>query len=213
MSNPQQRVDFYHAPQTRSSGVLALLEELGADYTLHELNLKKGEQREPAYLAINPMGKVPAIVHQGALITEQGAVYLYLADLYADAGLAPQMGNPLRGAFLRWLFFYGSAFEPAVVEQAMKHPPIPPSTCPFGDFDTMLKTLTDQLAKGPYLLGDSFTAADVLWGNALAWTTRFGLIQATPVIKAYIERVVTRPAAVRAAAKDAEMAAAQQAAA
>lgn len=198
----ERHVILHHAPQTRSRGVLTLLEELGADYELHVLNLKAGEQRQPAYLAINPMGKVPALQHQGALVTEQGAIYIYLADLYADKGLAPQMGDPLRGPYLRWLVYYGSSFEPAVVDRAMKREPAPPSTSPYGDYDTMLATLTDQLAKGPYLLGERFSAADVLWGTALAWTTHFGLVPLTPVIQAYIERVTSRPAAKRASALD-----------
>jgi glutathione S-transferase len=206
-----RHVILHHAPQTRSLGALILLEELGADYELHVLNMKAGEQRQPAYLAINPMGKVPALSHQGALVTEQGAIYIYLADLYADKGLAPQMGDALRGPYLRWLVYYGSSFEPAVVDKSQKREPTPPSTCPYGDFDTMLKTLTDQLAKGPYLLGNTFSAADVLWGTALSWTTRFGLVEATPVIKAYIERVSSRPAAVRANTIDADLLAKQSA--
>lgn len=203
--HPDRHVTLHHAPQTRSFGVLTLLEELGADYALHVLNMKAGEQRLPAYLAINPMGKVPAITHHGALITEQGAVYLYLGDLYADKGLAPQMGDPLRGPYLRWLVYYGSCFEPAVVDKAQKREPAPASMCPYGDFDTMLKTLTEQLAQGPYLLGERFTAADVLWGSALSWTTQFGLIEATPVIKAYLDRVTSRHAFTRAAEIDAEL--------
>ena len=103
MPDPR-RVTFFHSPQTRSSGVLALLEELGADYELKVLDMKAGEQRRAAYTAINPMGKVPAILHGGALVTEQAAVYLDLADLYADRGLAPQMGDSLRGPFLRPAF-------------------------------------------------------------------------------------------------------------
>jgi glutathione S-transferase len=91
------RVTFFHAPQTRSGSVRALFEELGVDYDLHALNLKAGEQRQPAYLAINPMGKVPAIRHGDALVTEQAAVFLYLADLYPQAKLAPAIGDPLRG--------------------------------------------------------------------------------------------------------------------
>jgi glutathione S-transferase len=204
-----RHVTLHYAPQSRALGALALLEELGADYALHVLNLKAGEQRQPAYLAINPMGKVPAIEHNGVLVTEQGAIYLYLADLYAEAGLAPQMGDALRGPFLRWLFFYGSAFEPAVVDKAMKHPPTPPSTCPYGDFDTMLKTLTDQLSSGPYLLGERFTAADVLWGHALRWTMQFGLLPKLPLLEAYVQSVTPRPAAVRVATRDAELSAAQ----
>ena len=205
------RVTFFHAPQSRSGGTRALFEELGVDYDLHVLNLKAGEQRQPAYLAINPMGKVPAIRHGDALITEQPAVFMYLADLYPEAKLAPTIGDPLRGPYLRWLVFYGSCFEPAVVDKSMQREPAAPSTCGYGDYDTMLKTLTDQLEKGPYLLGDTFSAVDVLWGTALNWTTMFRLVPELPVIRAYIDRVLARPAMQRAAAKDAELVAAQTA--
>ena len=211
MSPSDRRVILYHAPQSRSAGVRALLEELGADYELRALNLKTGQTREPAYLAINPMGKVPAIVHLGSLITEQSAIYQYLADLYPEAGLAPQMGDPLRGPFLRWLAFYGSSFEPAVTDKAMKRDPAPPSMCPYGDFDTMMATIEAQLSAGPYILGDRFTSADVLWGLALKWMLGFGLVDGTPVVKAYVERIGSRPKIVAAAKADAELAAAQQA--
>jgi glutathione S-transferase len=204
-----RHITFYHSPQSRSAGVQVLLEELGADYDTRLLNLQKGEQRQPDYLAINPMGKVPAIKHGHAIVTEQSAIYQYLADLYPEAGLAPPMGSPLRGPFLRWLAFYGASFEPAVVDRSQKREAAPSSTCPYGDFDTMLKTLTDQLAKGPYILGDQFSAADVLWGNALRWTTMFQLVPTTPLIQAYIDHVTSRPAAQRAAAKDAAVLAAR----
>jgi glutathione S-transferase len=207
--NRSRHVTLFHSPNTRSTGVLVLLEELGADYELHLLNAKAGEQRQPAYLAVNPMGKVPAILHGGALVTEQVAVFIYLADLYPDAGLAPAIGDPLRGPYLRWLAFYGSCFEPAVVDRAMKREPAPVSTAPYGDYDTMLKTLTDQLAAGPYLLGERFSAADVLWGTALTWTTMFKLVPELPVITAYMARVNARPAVARARAQDAGLAAAQ----
>jgi glutathione S-transferase len=205
----RQRVSFFHSPQSRSAGTRALLEELGADYELHVLSLKAGEQRQPAYLAINPMGKVPAIHHGGALVTEQPAIFIYLADLYPEAKLAPPLGDPQRGPYLRWLVFYGSCFEPAVTDKSLQREPAPPSTCGYGDYDTMLKTLVDQLDKGPYLLGDTFSAADVLWGTALNWTTLFKLVPDLPVIRAYIDRVLARPAIRRAAAMDAELLAAQ----
>jgi glutathione S-transferase len=203
------KVTFFHAPNSRSGGTRALLEELGMPFEMHVLNFKKGEQRQPEYLAINPMGKVPAIRHGDALITEQPAVFLYLADLYPEAGLAPPIGDPLRGSYLRWMVFYGSCFEPALIDKSMQREPATPSTCPYGDFDTMLKTLTDQLEQGPYMLGETFSAADVLWGTALNWTTMFKLVPELPVIRAYIDRVLARPAMQRAAAKDAELAAAQ----
>ena len=88
-----RRFTFFHGPNSRSTGVLSLLEELGCEYDLHVLNLKKGEQRKPEYLAVNPMGKVPAIKHGEAVVTEQGAVYIYLADLFPEAGLAPPIGE------------------------------------------------------------------------------------------------------------------------
>jgi glutathione S-transferase len=204
-----RHVTLFHAPNSRSGGTRALLEELGADYELHVLDLKKNEQRDPAYLAINPMVKVPAIRHGDALVTEQPAVYIYLADLYADAGLAPALDDPLRGPYLRWLVFYGSSFEPALIDKAMKREPAPASTSPYGDYDTMLGTLVQQLRAGPYLLGERFSAADVLWGTALAWTTAFKLVPELPEIMDYIARVTSRPAAQRARALDAELAAAQ----
>ena len=211
MPAAHRHVTFFHSPQSRSAGVLILLEELGADYELHVLNLKKGEQRRADYLAVNPMGKVPAIVHDGALVTEQGAVYAYLGDLYPEAGITPAIGDPLRGPYLRWLFFYGSSFEPALIDRSLKREPAPPSTAPYGDYDTMLKTLTDQLAAGPFLLGERFTAADVLWGTALRWTTMFKLVPETPVITGYVGRVTARAAVARAAKIDADLLAAQNA--
>ncbi len=204
-------VTLYHSPNSRSGGTRLLLEELGVPYALHVLNMKAGEQRQPAYLAVNPMGKVPAIKHGDALITEQVAIFIYLADLFPEAGLAPPPGDALRGPYLRWLAYYGSCFEPAVVDRALKRDPAPPSMCPYGDFDTMLKTLTGQLAKGPYMLGERFSAADVLWGSALTWITSFKLLPELPEIMGYVGRFNARPAVAAVWARDAELAAAHAA--
>jgi glutathione S-transferase len=205
-----RHVTLYHSPNTRSSGALILLEELGAPYDLHVLNMKAGEQRQPAYLAVNPMGKVPALKHGGAIVTEQVAVYIYLADLFPEAGLAPPIGDPLRGPYLRWMVFYAACFEPAVVDRAAKHDPAPQMMSPYGDYDTMLGTLVGQLATGPYLLGEQFSAADVLWGTALGWTTMFKLVPELPEIMSYVQRIGSRPAAAKVKAKDAELAAAYE---
>jgi glutathione S-transferase len=202
-----RHVTLFHSPRSRSGAVRALLEELGASYDLHVLDMKKGEQREPAYLAVNPMGKVPAIRHGDAIVTEQPAIVIYLADLYADAGLAPAIGDPLRGAYLRWTVFYGSSFEPAVIDRSMQREPAQRSSSPYGDYDTMLGALTQQLRKGPYLLGERFSAADVLWASALGWTTAFKLVPELPEIAAYMQRVNSRPAMMRAKALDEALAA------
>ncbi|MFE1599147.1 glutathione S-transferase family protein [Methylobacterium sp. ID0610] len=203
------RVTLYHSPNTRSSGALLLLEELGVPYDLQVLDMKAGENRQPAYLAVNPMGKVPAIRHGDALVTEQPAVYLYLADLYPQAGLAPALGDPLRGPYLRWMVFYGSSFEPAVVDKAQGHEAGRPSTSPYGSFETVLAVINERLRRGPYLLGERFTAADILWGAALTWTTMFKLVPETPEIAAYVARHQARPAVARVREKDAALAAAQ----
>lgn len=189
MSEPD--LTLYHSPQTRSSSVLILLEELDAPYVLRDLNFKLGEQRKPEYLAVNPLGKVPAIVHNGVLVTELGAIFIYLADVFPQRHLSPAIGDPLRGPYLRWLVFYGSAFEPAVMDRHMKKEP-PQSMSAYGDFETVLAMINAQLATGPYLFGERFTAADILWGTSLRWTTAFGLVPATPEITAYIDRVTSR---------------------
>jgi len=207
-----RRITLYHGPNSRSSGTLTLLEELGAPYDLQVINLKAGEQRQAPYLAVNPMGKVPAVKHGDALITEQVAIYIYLADLFPEANLAPPIGDPLRGPYLRCLVYYGSSFEPAVVDRALKREPGPLPMVPYGDYDTMLSTLTDLLGRGPYVLGERFSAADVLWGNALAWTTMFKLVPELPVVMDYVKRIGGRPSVARVKAIDAELSAAQAAA-
>jgi glutathione S-transferase len=207
----EQKITLYHAPNTRSSGTLILLEELGAPYNLHVIDMKAGEQRQPDFLAINPMGKVPAVQHGEALITEQVAIYIYLSDLFPEAGLAPAISDLQRGPYLRWLIFYGSCFEPAVVDRALKREPGPLAMVPYGDFDTMFNTLVEQLSKGPYLLGERFTAPDLLWGAALGWMTLWKLVPDLPVISAYVQRHNDRPAVTRVKAKDAEMVTSQAA--
>lgn len=195
---------FYHSPQTRSSSVLILLEELDAPYTLRDLNFRTGSQRQPDYLAVNPLGKVPAIVHDGALVTELAAIFIYLADAFPQKQLAPPIGDPLRGPYLRWLVFYGSAFEPAVMDRYNKQT-TQRSMSPYGDFESVMALIDKQLAAGPYLLGARFTAADILWAMALRWTTGFGLVPATPLISAYVERVTSRPTFARVTETDAQL--------
>src|SRR5216683_7479636 len=149
LMTPYETLVLYHAPQSRSTATLTLLEELSAPYELHILNMKAGEQRQSAYLAVNPLGKVPAISHRRSLVTEQVAIFLYLADLFPQADLAPTIGDPLRGPYLRWMVYYAACFEPAVVDHAMKRDPAPLMMSPYGDYPTMLQTLVSQFARGP----------------------------------------------------------------
>lgn len=207
------RLTLHYSPQTRATGTRVLLEELDAPYDLHVLNMKAGEQREPAYRAINPLGKVPAVSHRGAIITEQVAITIYLADLFPQAGLAPATRDPRRGPYLRWIAYYGSSFEPALIDKFMKREPAPVTQTPYSDYGIMLGTLQAQLVQGPYLLGEQMTAADILWGIALGWTMMFGLVPKDDVFTRYSERITSRPAFQRISAEDAAMVAQHEAAA
>lgn len=200
--NTARHVTFFHAPHSRSAGARILFEELDAEHDLHVLNLQTGQQRQPEYLAINPMGKVPAILHGNVLVTEQAAVYMYMAELYPERGLSPAVGDPLRGAYLRWMVFYSSCFEPAVVDKSLNRDGGRPSMSPYGDYASVIDAVMRQLRGGPWFLGERFTAADLLWGSALSWTHAFKLLPETPELLAYIARFQARPAVQRAAAKD-----------
>ncbi|HET8899077.1 MAG TPA: glutathione S-transferase family protein, partial [Rhodanobacteraceae bacterium] len=198
---------FFHNPHSRANMTHALLEELGAAYEPCVIDFRHHEQLSPDYLAINPMGKVPAIRHDGVVVTETVAIFIYLADLYREAGLAPAPDDPDRGTYLRWLVFYAACFEPALGDRAMQREPAPRAQSPYADFDTTLNAITQALQPGPWLLGDRFSAADVLWANALAWATGFQIIEHTPLIDAYMQRVLDRPAQQRAGQADQALAA------
>lgn len=204
-----RHVVLCHAPNSRSIGTLVLLDELNADYELRVVDIRGGESHGPGYRRINPMGKVPALIHEDVVITEQAAIFMYLADLYGEVALAPPVGDPLRGPYLRWMVFYGSCFEPALVDRFMQRTPAPPSTCPYGDFDTMYSTLTGALERGPFLLGEQFTAVDALWGMGLKWATQFKLVPESPVVRAYVGRFDIRPSVARARLRDDELLARQ----
>ncbi|KTF36172.1 glutathione S-transferase family protein [Xanthomonas vesicatoria] len=201
-----RHITLFHNPRSRSRGVLVLLEELRASYSLQFIDLEKEQQLAPQFLAINPMGKIPTIVHGDSVVTEQGAIYQYLAELYPEVGLSPAPGDADRGAYLRWLAFYGSAFEPAVLDKALKRDAPPRGFSPYGNVETVLQVVDTQLAKADYLLGSRCSAADVLWGSALGWLTGFGLLDPPAPTRAYIARMAERPAVARATAVDAQAA-------
>src|SRR5947207_2896095 len=163
------QLKLYHISPSRSSIVLWMLEEVGEPYDLHVLSMSKGENRQPAYLAVNPMGKVPALDHNGVVITEAAAICCYLADAFPKAGLSVPVGDPRRGPYLKWLFFGPSCVEPSMTDKMMKREPASRSAVGWGDIDTVVDVLAKALEKGPYLLGDQFTAADVIIGSGLRW--------------------------------------------
>jgi len=198
---------LYHAAPSRSSIVHWMLEELGQPYELQMVSFKKGENRQPAYLAVNPMGKVPALKHGNTVITEAAAICTYLADEFPQAGLNIPVGDPRRGTYLKWLFFGPSCVEPAITERAFprKEPPAR-SALGFGDFDTVVDVLAKAAAAAsPYLLGNKFTAADVIIGSGLRWGTMFKLLPDRAEFKPYLATLAERPALRRATEKDAEL--------
>jgi len=200
---------LYHAAPSRSSVVRWMLEELGEPYDLHVLSLAKGEQLAPGYLAVNPMGKVPALKHGNVVVTEAAAICTYLADEFPEANLNMPIGDPRRGAYLKWLFFGPSCVEPAVTDRAFpRQEEARRGMLGYGDFDTVIDVLAKGVASGPYLMGDQFTAADVIIGSNLRWGMMFNLLPKQPEFVAYVGRLEQRPALQRAAAKDQELAAA-----
>ncbi len=204
------QVELFYAPQTRATGVRVLLEELGAPYKLNVLNLKLGENRTPRYLAVNPAGKVPALRVGEAVITEQVAIYIYLADLFPEKGLTPSLDDPLRGPYLRWFVHMASCFEPALIDRALKREEPPHSMSAYGSFDTVMESMRAQLAKGPFVLGERMTAVDVLWGIGLRWGTMFGIVPEFEEFTGYIERFAERPSVVKVLQEDQNMAREQE---
>jgi glutathione S-transferase len=198
---------LYHAAPSRSSIVLWMLEEIGQPYDIHLLSLKKGTNREAEYLGVNPMGKVPALRHGDMVITELAAICTYLADAFPQAGLNIPLGDPRRGPYLKWLFFGPGVLESAVMDRAYPRTGAPPrAALGYGDFDTTMDVLANAVTPGPYLMGDRFTAADVVIGSNLKWGTIFKMIPERKEFADYVGRFAERPAAKRAQAKDEELA-------
>lgn len=190
---------FYTNPMSRGRIVRWMLEEVGQPYETVLLDYVT-TMKAPEYLAINPMGKVPALVHDGRLATETGAICAYLADAFPGAGLVPED----RAAWYRWMFFGAGPLEAAVSNRALGM--VPPegreATLGYGSFERVLDTLEAALSEAPYLAGAEFSAADVYTGSQIAWGMMFGTIEPRPVFDAYVGRITSRPAAKRAREMD-----------
>jgi glutathione S-transferase len=197
-------ITLHYHPFSRAAGVVWTLEEIGQPYELAFVDTRKNEQKAPGLLALNPMGKIPVLVDGDVVVTEVAAIALYLADRYAAGRLAPALDDPRRGAYFRWSLFAPSVIEPGAMAKMQKWE-FRAGQAGWGDFDAMTKTIDHAIGSGPWLLGDMFSIADVVFGGTLRYMVRFGMLQASPAITAYIERISARPAAQRADAKNQAM--------
>jgi len=191
-----QQIVFYYNPMSRARIVHWILEEIGVPYEVRLLNFETGEHKQPGYLAVNPMGKVPALVHNGTVITEAAAICTYLADIFPEAGLAPAVSDhPARGTYLRWLFFGAGCVEPAFVDKLFSRPtPERPSALGYGSYPDVLNALEQAITPGPFILGDRFSAADVYVGSQIVWGMLVKALEPRPIFEAYAKRLSERPA-------------------
>jgi len=194
---------LYTNPMSRGRVARWMLEETGQAYRTQVLEFDAG-MKSPAYLAINPMGKVPALLHGDVVVTEAAAICAYLADAFPAAGLAPPPGSPQRGAYYRWLFFAAGPIEAAVTNKSLgfEVPPGRRRMAGYGSFDDIEAVLEQAVSTSLYLAGDEFSAADVYAGSQIGFGLRFGTMTARPAFKAYWERISRRPAFRRAVGLD-----------
>ena len=186
----------YH-PFSRAANVVWMLEEVGCDYTLKYIDLMSGEHKKPELRHLNPMGKLPTLVDGDAIVTESAAIALYLADRYALGRLAPNTDAPERGTYLRWSLYAPSVIEPGCLAKSAKWE-FRPSQAGWGTYDEMLDTISTALGKGPWLLGETFTMADVIFGGTIRYMTMFNMLDKRPEYMAYVERLEARPACKKA---------------
>lgn len=191
---------FYTNPMSRGRIVRWMLEEVGRPYRTEVLDYG-GTMKAADYLAVNPMGKVPAITHRGVTVTECAAICAYLADAFPEAGLAPALDDPKRGLYYRWMFFAAGPVEAAISAKALGllAPADKAGMVGYGSFEQTVDALEYAVGQGePWLLGETFTAADVYAGSQVAWGLMFKTLPERPAFQAYAQRLASRPAAARA---------------
>jgi glutathione S-transferase len=196
---------LHHAPMSRSNIAFWMLEEMGIPYRLNPLSLQRQDQKQPAYLSVNPMGKVPALEHKGIVVTEAAAICAYLADAFPATKLAPGTDDPLRGPYYRWMFFAPSCLEPAAFDHMTGRGAPDASAAGYGTYDLAVETAARAIARTPFVLGDRFSAADVILGSHIIWGMMVKALPERPEFTAYAERLQARPAWQRAMAKNQEL--------
>ena len=197
-------ITLFHHPFSRARGTLWALEEVGCDYDLAYVDLKAGEQNEPSIKEMNPMGKLPTLVDGEIVVTEAAAIAIYLADRYAPGKLAPALDAPERATFLRWSFYAPSVIEPCAMAHAANWN-YRPQQAGFGTYEAMLDTLSAAIGTGPWLLGEQFSMADVIFGGTIQFMVGFDMLEKRPEYVAYAERLAARPAAIKAQAINAKI--------
>lgn len=198
---------LYHHPYSRAASCVWMLEEVGVPYELRHVDLMKGEQKAPEFLAQNPMGKLPLLVDGEAVVTESAAIALYLADRYAAGRLSPALDDPARGTYFRWILFGPSVIEPGSMAKTSGWE-FKPGSAGWGTYESMLATIEHALAGKEYLLGDRFSMADVVIGGTLRYMVMFKMIEPSQAVTDYLARLAKRPALQRADARNAEIRAA-----
>lgn len=190
---------FYTNPMSRGRIVRWMLEEVGQPYRTELLDYGT-TMKAPAYLSINPMGKVPAITHGDAVVTEAGAICAYLADAFPQAGLAPAPGDKARAPYFRWMFYAAGPFEAAVTNRSLnvEVPDERKGMVGYGNYADVMNALEYAVTQTEFIAGDRFTAADVYFGSSIGWGLMFGSIEKRPAFQEYFGRIANRPAAIRA---------------
>lgn len=189
-------IKLHHHPFSRAAGTVWALEEVGEPYELVFVDLLKGAHKVSGFTKTNPMGKLPTLVDGDLIVTEAAAIAIYLADRYSSGKLAPKLDDPRRGTFLRWSFYAPSVIEPGCAAHASKWE-FRPSSVGWGTWNEMTSTI-DSALTDDYLLGNEFSMADVIFGGTLRYMTMFKMLDGSPAIAKYLERVTARPAFKRA---------------
>jgi glutathione S-transferase len=197
-------VTLYHHPFSRAANVVWMLEELGIDYELRFVDFAGGEQKSPAIVALNPMGKLPILTDGEIVMTESAAIGLYLGDRYSLGNLAPAPGDPARAPYFRWSFFAPSVIEPGIMAKTSGWQ-FRPSNAGWGTHESMIAAMESAIAGRSFVLGDRFSMADTIFGGTVRYMLRFKLLEPSPAFTSYAERLAARPAAQRADARNAQV--------
>jgi glutathione S-transferase len=197
-------ITLYHHPYSRAANVVWMLEEVGVDYELRFVDIHKGEQKTPEIVALNPMGKLPILRDGDQIVTESAAIGLYLADRYALGRLAPKLDDPARGPYLRWSLFAPSVLEPGSMAK-MGGWDYQPGQAGWGTYEAIMNAMESAIKDRDFILGDTFSMADVIFGGTVRYMLRVKLLEPKPIFTQYAERLSARPQCQRADARNAEI--------